>query len=418
MPDPSWPGLPPEVNYLRLVGPGAAGTATTMANAVGWQAVAAGNEVALSQSMLNSAATAPNFEGVGGTSSLASVTGLNTWLQLLAAWAQGKPPVVASAVGAYEAAVSAMIPAAISLFNRTEQAANVAMNPSVFGALTPVIVALDATYFGEHWPHNAGIGVAYGAALAALAAALAIPVPISPPGASGVAPAAATATAAAAVAEAAGKAVAGEALTGSAEAAGGGGAAAPTAAALSGQTVMQPVQAMLGALQPTMGMFQIPMQVAQGLAGLPQSAAGLLGSPPGGAGPAALAGVPAGVVGVGAGAGVAGMGVGAGAGAGGIGTGVGGLPTSGITSYSRPASTFAPENAGRPTGHGGVGPGAAELRGPTTTGGGLPVGPAGAGMLARGKETGEQDCGPRARVVADLVVEDGRTRQTGFRTGP
>jgi len=39
-------------------------------------------------------------------------------------------------------------------------------------------------------------------------------------------------------------------------------------------------------------------------------------------------------------------------------------------------------------------------------------------MLARGKEAGEQDCGPRARVVANLVVEDGKTGQTGFRTGP
>lgn len=411
MPDPSWPGLPPEVNYLRLVGPGAAGTATTVANAIGWQAVAAGNEAALFQSMLNTAATTPSFEGVGGTSSLASVTGLNTWLQLLAAWAQEKPPVVASAVAAYEAAVSAMIPAEISLFNRTEQAANVAMNPAVFGALTPVIVALDATYFGEHWPHNAGIGVAYGAALAALTAALAIPVPLSAPGASGVAPTAA-------LAQAAGRAVADEALTESLRAAGGGGAAAPTAAAQSAQTVMQPVQAMLGALQPAMGMFQMPMQAAQGLSGLPQSVAGLLGPASDGAERPALAGAPVGAGGLGVGVGVGGLGVSAGTGAGGIGTGAGGLPVSGITSYSRPASSFAPENAGRPMGHSGVGPGVAEWRGPTATAGGLPMGPAGAGMLARGKEAGEQDCGPRARVIADLVVEGGKTRQTGFRTGP
>jgi len=273
-----------------------------------------------------------------------------------------------------------------------------------------VIVALDATYFGEHWPHNAGIGVAYGAALAALAAALAIPVPLSPPGASGAAPA----VAAAALAQATGRAVADEALTESLQAAGGGGAAAPTAAAQSAQTVMQPVQAMLGALQPATGMFQIPMQAAQGLAGLPQSAAGLLGPPPAGAERPAPAGTPVGASGLGVGAGVGGLGVSAG----GIGTGAGGLPVSGITSYSRPASSFAPENPGRPTGHSGVGPGAAEWRGPTTTAGGLPMGPAGAGMLARGKEAGEQDCGPRARVVVDLVVEDGKTRQTGFRTGP
>lgn len=105
------------------------------------------------------------------------------------------------------------------------------------------------------------------------------------------------------------------------------------------------------------------------------------------------------------------MGIGAGGGA-------GGLPTSGITSYSRPTSTFAPENAGRPAGQSGVGPGAAEWRGPTTTGGGLPMGPAGAGMLARGKEAGEQDCGLRARVVADPVFTAGNAGRIGSRTGP
>jgi len=403
MPDPSWPGLPPEVNYLRLVGPGAAGIATTTASALAWQAVAAGNEVASSQSILNTAVTALNFEGVGGTSSRAAITGLNSWLQLLAAWAQAKPPVVASAAAAYEAAVSAMIPAEISIANRTEQAANVAMNPAVFGALTPAIVALDAVYFGEHWPHNSGIGVAYGAALAALAATLAIPPPLSPPGETGVAPL----TAAAAVAQATGSAVAVEALGGSGQV--GGGTAVPTAAAQSGQAVMQPVQAALGALQPVLGMFQIPMQAAQAMAGLPQSAAGLLGTPPGGTEHGAPTGAPGGAVSIGAGGGAVGIGAGGGA---------GGLPTSGITSYSRPASTFAPENAGRPAGQNGVGPGAAEWRGPTTTGGGLPMGPAGAGMLARGKEAGEQDYGLRARVVTDRVVTAGNAGQIGSRNGP
>jgi hypothetical protein len=46
MPDPAWPALPPEANYLRLVGPGAAGTATTIASAAAWQALMIINELA------------------------------------------------------------------------------------------------------------------------------------------------------------------------------------------------------------------------------------------------------------------------------------------------------------------------------------------------------------------------------------
>lgn len=182
MPDPSWPSSPPEANYLRLVGPGATGTATTLASAAVWQALMAGHEVAFSASSLNSAATAVNFEGLGGLGSATAATGLNTALQMLAGWVQEKPPILASAVAAYETAVSSMIAAEVSLANRTAQAADVAMNPMVLGALTPAIVALDAEYFGEHWPHNAGAGAAYGAALNALVPALTVPPPMAPPG--------------------------------------------------------------------------------------------------------------------------------------------------------------------------------------------------------------------------------------------
>lgn len=197
MPDPAWPSSPPEANYLRLVGTGAAGTATTLASAAAWQALMVGTEMAFSVSTLNTATTALNFEGVGGASSAATAAGLNGALQLLAGWMQEKPPIVASAVSAYQTAVSAMIPAAVSLANRAEQTADVAMNPLVLGALTPAIVALDLEYFGEHWPHNASAGAAYGSALTALLPALAVPPPLAPPGASAAAPAAAASAVAA-----------------------------------------------------------------------------------------------------------------------------------------------------------------------------------------------------------------------------
>ena len=376
MPDPAWPSLPPEANYLRLVGPGAAGTATTMANAVAWEVLMASHEAAFSLSTLNAVATAVDFEGVGGVSSAVAVGDLNTSLQLLAGWVQEKTPIAASAVAAYETAVSSMIPAEICIANRTEQAADVAMNPAVLGALTPAIIALDTEYFGEHWPHNAGVGVAYGAALAALSAALAIPPPLSPPGAAATAPA----TAGAAVAQATGKAVSGAALKESGQLAEsiGGGSAVPEAVGQAGQMLAQPIQTALGAAQPAVGMFQTPIQAAQTLMGLPQS----MMAPDAKGDDAAASGVIL-------------------AGAGG---GAGGLQSPGITSYVRPASSFAPEGASRLSAATSGRIGVAEARGAATAGmgtGALPMSPFGSGTIARGKNAGTQDDGLRARVVVE-----------------
>ena len=404
MPDPAWPALPPETNYLRLVGPGAAGVATTVASAAAWQALMVSNELAFSLSMLNTAVTALNFEGLGGASSLAAITELNTSLQLLAVWVQEKPPVAASAVAAYQTAVSAMIPAEISIANRTAQAANVAMNPAVFGALTPTIVALDAEYFGEHWPHNAGVGASYGAALAALTAALAIPPPVAPPSASVAAPA----TAAAAVTQATGRAVAGEAMTESVQLArsaanlaapGSAGAFGPTGALGSSGALMGPIQAAIGALQPALGMFATPVQAVrdlgavQDLGGFAQSVAGPTSTP-------------SAAIGTGAGAIPAAVGPAAVGSGGGSATGAG--LGSGVTSYARPARSFAPEYGGRPAGRDFAAPNVTEWRGPTATSGAVPVGPGGAGLLARGREAADDGGGSRARIVADPSSESQR----------
>ncbi len=400
MPDPAWPALPPEANYLRLVGPGAAGVATTIASAAAWQALMVSNELAFSLSMLNTAVTALNFEGVGGASSLAAITELNTSLQLLAVWVQEKPPVAASAVAAYQMAVSTMIPAEISIANRTAQAANVAMNPAVFGALTPTIVALDAEYFGEHWPHNAGVGASYGAALAALTAALAIPPPVAPPSASVAAPA----TAAAAVTQATGRAVAGEAMTESVQLAtsaanlaapGSTGALGPAGALGSSGALTGPIQAALGALQPALGMFATPVQAVRdlGAGGFAQSVAGPTSTP------SAAIGTSAGAIPAAVGPAAVGSGGGSATGAG-VGTG--------ITSYARPATGFAPEYGGRPAGRDYAAPNATEWRGPTATSGAVPVGPGGAGLLARGREAADDGGGSRARIVADPSLESRR----------
>ena len=74
MPDPAWPCSPPEVNYLRLTGDGAAGTATTLSGAA-WQTLVGCDELAHSLSALNTAVTALNFDGLGGAGSTTAVTG-------------------------------------------------------------------------------------------------------------------------------------------------------------------------------------------------------------------------------------------------------------------------------------------------------------------------------------------------------
>lgn len=404
MPDPAWPCSPPEANYLRLAGPGAAGTATTIASAAVWQALMALHEVTFSLSTLNAGATALGFEGVGGLSSATAVTGLNTQLQLLAGWVQQKPPIAFSGVAAYQAALAAMIPAEVSLANRAEQAADVAMNPMVLGALTPAIVALDIIYFGEHWPQNASAGTAYGAALAALVPALAVPPPLS------AAPPAAPAAALAAAAQTAAEATAGMAVqeSGRAAAVTADAATAPTAAA--GQamqiasTMAQPMQSVMGSLQPAVGMFQAPLQALQGLASMPRSAGRVADEdllPADGIGPA----VPGGGIGLGVpGVGAAGLGSAA-AGSASAAVIGGGAPTgfgasgAGLTSYTRPTNSFAPENSARsasskPGLAGGLGVSPAGLGGVP-----MPVSPIHGGVAGLSKADDDRGGVVRARLM-------------------
>ena len=403
MPDPSWASSPPEANYLRLAGAGAAGAASTLASGAAWQAVAAGNEVAASASTLNTATTAADFQGVGGVSSATRAAGLNSALHLLSGWAQQKVPIAATAAEAYHGTVAAMIPAEVSLANRAEQAANVALNPLVLGALTPAIVALDAIYFGEHWPHNASAGIAYGTTLAGLAAALAVPPPLTPPGAGTAAPAAAAA------AQAAGQAAAGEVLSQSAQLAtapGEASAAPAQAAAHAAGSASQAVQSLgsaIGAGQPLNGMFAAPLQAFQALSG-PAARAGSGAGEPSGQWEAGIPGLTAMALhGAGAGGSVSPIEPGgAGTRGAGLGAGIGGAPGAGLTSYARPASGFASENPGRPATLKPGPLGATELRGPTALGPSVvPAGAAPTGMLSRSKPEDGKDSPVHVRVSVD-----------------
>lgn len=367
MSDPAWPSSPPELNHIRLVGAGAGGTATTLASGTAWQAVTASSEAASAVSATNTACTAPGFEGVGGAASAALAGGLNGALHLLAAWAQEKTGIAAAAVSAYETAISSMIPAAVSVANRTEQAADVALNPAVFGALTPAIIALDTIYFGEHWPHNAAIGAAYGAALAALTGALAAPPPL-PVNAS-------TAAGPLGAAESVGQAAAGEAMKASGKLAN----RTEMPAEATAETLARPLSGLMAPLSslggmPQQGMFQPPTQALGGLVG----AAVMKPLPPGdvdevldSASAAPVVGLPSPALGAPGAAPPIGVGQ--------IGTPAPAGVVSGPTtaSYAKPATAFPAESRGRPVGLKGGEPLSASHQGGATTGVGVaPTAPA------------------------------------------
>ncbi len=104
-------------------------------------------------------------------------------LTLLAAALVDKAAQVVAAAGAHQSAVASMVTAEEARVNRVDEAAAQQLNPLVWGALTPKIVALNVEYYGQMWPHNAA-ATAYGAALRAAAAAIMVPFPPAVPGAS------------------------------------------------------------------------------------------------------------------------------------------------------------------------------------------------------------------------------------------
>ena len=382
MGDPRWTGPPEVVAAIFEAG----SPASTLTNNVVWVTETANGELSAGLSEINELVTAAHWQGVGSVASTVTATGLNAGLQTLVGWTAEKITVTQAAVEAFMTARSAVIPSVISQTNRDEWTVLNATN--FFGQNTPGIVERDTEYFGEHWPHNSGIGWTYSAALSALIATLAVPPPVAPMGASPAAPA----TAAQAVAQAAaqtGMNNAGQASTQVAQTAGQ--TASPAQASGQLNSLMQePMQMVSGVTGPLKEMFQAPMQAMQSFTSMPQSMMQGFG----GMFPAT------GLAGPGAGASVPVAAVGGAASAGGGGGGVGGFPGAGLTSYTRPTSSFEPEG-GRPTSLKAGMLNAAEVRGPTvSTGiGGAPMPMTPAGMLARGNG-GETDKDvTRARVV-------------------
>jgi PPE-repeat protein len=398
MADPLWFGPPEAIAALLET----SDPSTIVTNIAAWLAEAVQHEFSMGASVANIAATLEQWVGLGGAANGLKGSELNfLGLQPLAAHCLKHVAIGHAAVEANILARSTIIPSAVVLENRAELSALVSTN--FCGSNTPAITANEATYHGFYHPNNIRAGVMYASTLNGFTGAIgSTPPPVTP---AGFAPAEA-----AAPAETVAESVADDA--------GSGLTSAPAQLAqAAGPAASSPVNELTSMLQPMQGLLSSGTQPVSELAKLPtqgfQSGASLLQN---------FMGMSSGSV-VSAGA-VDTAAVGAAGGplsvAGGIGGGVGsssagavsaGYSGAGLTSFTRPASTFSPElGGGRATG---LKPAsflsAAELRGPTTTapmGGGMPVSPAAAGMLGRENGGADKSKVPYARIVVNGDKKD------------
>jgi PPE-repeat protein len=392
MADPRFNGPPEGIAAIFEAG----NPASVLANNAVWITETTNKELAAGLSSVNALATAAQWQGVGALASMVTSTGLNAGLQTLVGWTAEKIGVTTAAVEAFMIARSSVIPSVVSVTNRFEWQG--LFDTNFFGQNTGGMIERDGEYYGEHWPHNSSIGWTYSGALAALVAALAVPPPFAPMGASPAGPAAA----ASAVGQAAAQAGMNGATQVSSQATQGAGQAASAPAEGGSQlsSLMQtPMQMISGITEPLQQVVKAPMDAFQGMASMPQgllqSMTSAFSSAGGGnAGAAGAAAEPflAGATGP----------LGGGAGGGGVGAG-GGFPGAGLTSYTRPTSSFEPEVGGRPTSLRAGVLNASEVRGPTSPtgtgmgGSAMPMSPA--GMLGHGKEGQADKDVTRARVV-------------------
>jgi PPE family protein len=387
--DPRWTGPPETIAQTFEAG----SAASVVANNVVWVTETSHHEMAAGVSTANTMATLASWSGQGSGASAAAAAGLNTHLHTTAGWTAHKIAITQGAAEAFTTAQSSVIPSVVSLSNRTRREAMNEANPSVLWQFTPAIAQHDLEYYGAHWPHNSAIGMGYSTALGGFTAALGTPPPLAPEGASPAAPAAAGE----ALSQAASSTGAQDGVSLSnqaAQAAGQAPASATGGATEQISSLLGPLQeAASGAMQPASQLLQAPTQGLQSFSSLPQSLMGAFGgmfssaSGPQAAEMASLAGP------LGSGAGAAG-GIGGG-GASAVG-GMGAVSGAGLTSYTRPTSTFEPADGGRPMGLRTV----AATSSPTTTGGGMggmPMAPMGA--RGNSEESNQQAAVAHARIV-------------------
>ncbi|MEB3020126.1 PPE domain-containing protein [[Mycobacterium] crassicus] len=394
MADPGWAARTPEANDMLIKS--GAGLPTMLTNGAAWTALGVAHHASGIASAINTAMTSVGWIGAGSAGSALNATMLNVALHGLAGWVDVKGPIVAAAVEAYQLAYGTMRTFQECEENRIETAVDHQINPSVWGALTPRIIALDTQYFGHFWPTNAAVGASYGATLTALTSSLTVPAPVAGMGASPAAPAAAASAIGDATAQTAAGGAMRAAYTGTSAAGNAAGQGANAAQGMGGEmsSLLGPVQQIGSTL---MQAPQMLTQVPQTMMGPMQSMMGMFMNPSmlGGAlNPAAAGGVPATAMLTSA---TASPGVG-------VGGGGAGAP---VSAFTRPVSAF--ESAGgRPVGLRPAGAlGSVESQRVTTTAtgggmGGMPIAH-GAGAGGKGGDSRSSDRTNTVRVVDDRV---------------
>ncbi len=322
--------LPPEVNYTNMT-VGDQMLSTSLA-AAAHEALGSLLGAETARMGATTAATLMEWIGVGGAAMGMTSAQLESLLGLMTAWFESGAAALTEVMAAYHATVPLMIPAPVSLANRSTQATLVSTN--FLGFNQPAIDGLDATY-ASHWAQNASLAGTLESTIMAVVATLGVPAPMGAPMSN---PATAAAGAAEGVAQNAGTNALqqGAAQLSNSPAAMGNGGGGPSGAAGSGTdmiqsvlpTMMQTVSQSAGIVNPQ-SLSQLPQTLGQGAGQFGSLLSPLLSSNALGAGLSPTAVTPVGNLMTG-GAGVT--------------PGVGSLPGAGLagpaTSYTRPVSNF------------------------------------------------------------------------------
>jgi PPE-repeat protein len=381
--------LPPELNYT-LHSMGDLGESLMQA-AAGHEMLADMLIAEMTAMGLNTSMTAMvAWQGPGGVMMQMSAQEFIEVCALASMWARMSSTQAAEVVAAHSTALQAMVPAEVSLANRTTYAGLAASN--LLGQHTGAMIALDAQYYGVFWTNNATQRSAYGGVATSALGAITEPAPFSPTAADPAGPAAA-------VAQDAGSEAGSGAFQAGAQSMGdvadGGGMSGSMGSQFSSM-VGSAVQPLASAGQSLPSMFSQAPQMFSGLLGpLTSSFQGLNG------------GAAAGMMPEAAGAGLPGALGGAGA----LGGGGGGSLMSGTSALSstfvRPASSFSPPTT--PTLPGGWQSGDKETtvqaRTVGTGGGGLYGAPPG----ALGRESGGAESERSSRTL-QVTTRQGSSR--------
>jgi PPE-repeat protein len=143
--------LPPEINSARMyAGPG---SGSMLAAATAWNGLAAElQSTASSYGSVISELTDDGWVGPSSTAMAAAATPYLAWMNATAGQAEEAAAQARAAAGAYQSALTAMVPPAMIAANRTQLASLTATN--ILGQNTPAIAANEAQY-GEMWAQDA-----------------------------------------------------------------------------------------------------------------------------------------------------------------------------------------------------------------------------------------------------------------------